>query len=149
MHSTWYLILPDIVLIKIDVPEFNAVISPLSRLVKPTNVDRLRAYPKCQLSKKNDTPRRVTPDTSCRMLFSYSYETSTFSVFSTPCFGRTSGWRPRSPPRSSKINLCPKFLYLVEPKRKSQLSALNQPDCREIKNGAFWWVQNVVEPDRL
>ena len=62
MHSIWYLILPDRVLINFDVPQYIAVISPLSRLVKPTLLDRLQAYPRYQLSKKADTPRRATPD---------------------------------------------------------------------------------------
>ena len=68
VHSIWYLILPDRVLINFDVPQYIAVISPLSRLVKPTLLDRLQAYPRCQLSKKADTPRRATPDTSSYQL---------------------------------------------------------------------------------
>ena len=150
MHSIWYLILPDRVLINFDVPQYIDVISPLSRLVKPTLMDRLQAYPRYQLWKKADTPRRVNPDTNSGKCCSPIYvKTWTFSVFSPPHFGRTSRWRPWSPPRSSQINLWPKIQYLVESKRKPQLAALNQSDCREIKNGAFWLVESVVEPERV
>ena len=87
MHSIWYLILHDRVLINFDVPQYIVVISPLSRLVKPTLLDRLQAYPRYHLQKKADTPRRATPDTnSCQRLLSYIGKNMNFKRIFTPSF---------------------------------------------------------------